>query len=47
MSLKEKYFSIKEFKDLDDRGNRMYSAGFNRLIDFQTKNLELDNLSRN
>ncbi len=33
--LKEKYFSIKEFKDLDDRGNRMYSAGFNRLIDFQ------------
>ena len=33
--LKEKYFSIKEYKDLDDRGNRMYSAGFNRLIDFQ------------
>ena len=33
--LKESYFSIKEFKDLDTRGNRMYSAGFNRLIDFQ------------
>ena len=33
--LKQKYFSIKEFKDLDHRGNRMYSAGFNRLIDFQ------------
>ena len=34
-NLKERYFSIKEYKDLDDRGNRMYSAGFNRLIDFQ------------
>ena len=34
-SLKEKYFSIKEFKELDKRGNQMYSAGFNRLIQFQ------------
>ncbi len=33
--LKEKYFSIKEFKDLDKRGNQMYSAGFSRLIEFQ------------
>ena len=33
--LKEKYFSIKEYKDLNSRGNNMYSAGFNRLIDFQ------------
>ena len=44
-SLKERYFSIKEYKDLDDRGNRMYSAGFNRLIDFQNfKNQNLTNL---
>ena len=27
--LNEKYFSIEEYKDLDTRGNRMYSAGFN------------------
>ena len=33
--LKEEYFSIQEFHDLDERGNRMYSAGFNRLIEFQ------------
>jgi hypothetical protein len=33
--LKEEYFSIQEFHDLDKRGNRMYSAGFNRLIEFQ------------
>lgn len=33
--LKDEYFSIDEYKDLDERGNRMYSAGFNRLIDFQ------------
>ena len=33
--LKEKYFSIKEFKELDKRGNQMYSAGFSRLIEFQ------------
>ena len=33
--LKEKYFAIKEYKDLDDRGNRMYSSGFNRLIEYQ------------
>ncbi|MDB3918004.1 DEAD/DEAH box helicase family protein [bacterium] len=34
-SLKEQYFSIDEYRDLDQRGNRMYSAGFNRLIDYQ------------
>ena len=34
-NLKERYFSIKEYKDLNDLGNQMYSAGFNRLIDFQ------------
>ena len=33
--LKEKYFSIEEYKDLDTRGNRMYSAGFNQLIKYQ------------
>ena len=34
ISLRKKYFSIKEYKDLNNRGNRMYSSGFNRLIDF-------------
>ena len=34
LSLRKKYFSIKEYKDLNNRGNRMYSSGFNRLIDF-------------
>ena len=33
--LKEKYFSIKEYRDLDKRGNQMYSAGFNQLIKYQ------------
>jgi len=33
--LKKKYFSIEEYKDLDTRGNRMYSAGFNQLIKYQ------------
>jgi hypothetical protein len=33
--LKDHYFSIDEFRDLNERGNRMYSAGFNRLIDYQ------------
>ena len=33
--LKEYYFSIDEFKDLDVRGNGMYSAGFNKLIEYQ------------
>lgn len=33
--LKDEYFSIKEYRDLNERGNQMYSAGFNRLIDFQ------------
>lgn len=33
-NLKEEYFSIKEYKDLDERGKGMYSAGFNRLIAF-------------
>jgi predicted helicase len=33
--LRELYFSIPEYKDLDVRGNRMYSAGFNKLIAFQ------------
>ncbi len=33
--LKESYFSIKEFSELDKRGNSMYSSGFNRLIEFQ------------
>ena len=33
--LKEEYFSIEEFKQLDVRGKSMYSAGFNRLIEYQ------------
>ena len=33
--LKEEYFSIKEFRELDKRGKGMYSAGFNRLIEYQ------------
>ena len=33
--LKEKYFSIEEYRNSDKTGNRMYSAGFNRLIEFQ------------
>lgn len=33
--LKKEYFSIDEYKDLDKRGNRMYSAGFNMLIKYQ------------
>ena len=33
--LKEKYFSIDEYRELDIRGKNMYSAGFNRLIDYQ------------
>ena len=34
--LKNQYFSIDEYKELDTRGNRMYSSGFNRLIEFQS-----------
>jgi len=33
--LKEDYFAIDEFKQLDFRGKGMYSAGFNRLIEYQ------------
>ena len=33
--LKEEYFNIPEFKELDVRGKGMYSAGFNRLIEFR------------
>lgn len=33
--LKEEYFSIDEYRDLDKRGNRMYSSGFNMLVKFQ------------
>lgn len=32
--LKEEYFEIPEYKELDIRGKSMYSAGFNRLIEF-------------
>lgn len=32
--LKEEYFEIAEYKDLDKRGKGMYSAGFNRLIEY-------------
>ena len=38
--LKDEYFSIDEYRDLDKRGNRMYSAGFNMLVKFQkSKNI--------
>jgi predicted helicase len=38
--LKDDYFAIDEYRDLDKRGNRMYSAGFNMLVKFQkSKNL--------
>ena len=33
--LKDDYFSVDEFKQLDVRGKGMYSAGFNRLIEYQ------------
>ncbi len=33
--LKQQYFSIPQYKALDSRGNGMYSAGFQRLIEFQ------------
>lgn len=33
--LKEEYFNIPEFKELDVRGKGMYSASFNRLIEFR------------
>ena len=32
--LKDEYFSIPEHKELDVRGKSMYSAGFNKLIDY-------------
>ena len=33
--LKAEYFSIDAYRDLDVRGKGMYSAGFNRLIEYQ------------
>jgi len=33
--LKKKYFSIPQYQALDTRGKGMYSAGFQRLIEFQ------------
>ena len=33
--LRDKYFAIDRFKELDVRGKGMYSAGFNRLIEYQ------------
>jgi predicted helicase len=33
--LKTEYFSIEEYKELDVRGKGMYSAAFNRLIEYQ------------
>ena len=35
IELKSKYFSIQEYRDLDVRGKNMYSAGFNKLIEYQ------------
>ena len=36
-TLKSKYFNILENKHLDERGKGMYSAAFNKLIDFKKK----------
>ena len=33
--LKEAHFAIDEYRELDIRGNNMYSAGLNRLIYYQ------------
>lgn len=33
--IKENYFSIPKNKELDERGNRMYSAGFNHYINYR------------
>jgi len=33
-ALKDEYFSIPEYAELDKRGKSMYSAGFNRLIEY-------------
>lgn len=33
--LKSKYFEIPEYRDLDQRGNRMYSAAFTKLLEYQ------------
>ena len=35
IELKNKYFSIQEYRELDIRGKSMYSAGFNKLIEYQ------------
>jgi hypothetical protein len=35
VELKEKYFGIEEYRELDIRGKNMYSAGFNKLIEYQ------------
>lgn len=32
--LKEEYFGIPKYKELDERGKGMYSAGFNKLIEY-------------
>ena len=38
--LKDEYFSIYEYRDLDKRGNRMYSSGFNMIVKYQkSKNI--------
>ena len=39
--IKDNYFSISENKELDERGNRMYSAGFKRYINFRENQGEL------
>ena len=35
IELKAAYFDIDEFNQLDVRGKGMYSAGFNKLIEYQ------------
>tara|TARA_B100001287_G_scaffold275641_1_gene283861 strand:+ start:1676 stop:1882 length:207 start_codon:yes stop_codon:yes gene_type:complete len=38
--LKDEYFSIYEYRDLDKRGNRMCSSGFNMIVKYQkSKNI--------
>ena len=40
--LKKEYFDIPEYKELDERGKGMYSAGFNRLIEYHRSKYSAD-----
>ena len=36
-SLKEEWLAVPEHKKLNDDGNKMYSAGFNKFIDYKNE----------